>query len=53
MELLVSVEDDDVIILGENKVVAKGVDGIRRVKNQCFPLKTGMALTTLRTAVLM
>jgi hypothetical protein len=35
------------------KVVAKGVAEIRRVENQCFPLKAGMALTTVRTAVLM
>jgi hypothetical protein len=34
-------------------VIAKGVAGIRRVENQCFPLKAGMALTTLCTAVLM
>jgi hypothetical protein len=35
------------------KVTAKGVAGIRRVEYQCFPLKAGMVLTTLRTAVLM
>jgi hypothetical protein len=29
------------------------VAGILRVEYQCFPLKAGMALTTLRTALLM
>jgi hypothetical protein len=36
----------------KTKVIAKRVAGIRRVENQCFPLKIGMALNTLRTAVL-
>jgi hypothetical protein len=35
------------------KVIAEGVAGIRRVENQCFRLKASMALTTLRTAMLM
>jgi hypothetical protein len=52
MELLLSVEADDVIET-KTKVIGKGVAGIQRLENQCFPLKADMALTTLRTAVLM
>jgi hypothetical protein len=37
----------------KKKVIAKGVAGIWRVEYQCFPLKAGMAPTTLRTAMLM
>jgi hypothetical protein len=53
MELLKSAEADDVFIDAKTKVIAKGVAGIRRVENQYFPLKACMALTKLRTAVLM
>jgi hypothetical protein len=34
-------------------VIAKGDCWDTEVEYQCFPLKAGMALTTLRTAVLM
>jgi hypothetical protein len=30
-------------------VIVKGIAEIRRIENQCFPLKAGMALTTINT----
>jgi hypothetical protein len=53
MELLVSVEADNFIHLGENESYSERFAEIHRVESKCFPLKAGMALTTLRIAVLM